>query len=252
MIEKVEQCVLSISKWNTCKTSNIKFFLIFITCIGISNLVQAQCLPAPVITCATGTPSVVFTEDFESGLGSFTGDPQWTLSMAGTPSFGTGPLAPQCGNGYVFAEQSNTTLPILTSSVIDLSNAVEANMTFAYHFVNASGSNTFDLEVSSDNGLTWSMLMEFNDGTPPSQTDGFVSTTVTLPIGNPIMVRFVGVENLGFNDFAIDDISIQTCEAPEVMPVPTMSEWGLMIYGLLVLNMGVVFLYRREGEVAVA
>jgi len=28
--------------------------------------------------------------------------------------------------------------------------------------------------------------------------------------------------------------------------VPTMSEWGLMIFGLLILNLSVVFLYRRE------
>lgn len=29
-------------------------------------------------------------------------------------------------------------------------------------------------------------------------------------------------------------------------PIPTMSEWGLMIFGLLVLNLGVIFLRRRE------
>ena len=28
--------------------------------------------------------------------------------------------------------------------------------------------------------------------------------------------------------------------------IPTMSEWGLMIFGLLILNMSVVFLRRRE------
>jgi len=28
--------------------------------------------------------------------------------------------------------------------------------------------------------------------------------------------------------------------------IPTMSEWGLMIFALLVLNLGVIFLYRRE------
>jgi len=28
-------------------------------------------------------------------------------------------------------------------------------------------------------------------------------------------------------------------------PIPTMSEWGLIIFGLLILNLGVIFLYRR-------
>ena len=29
-------------------------------------------------------------------------------------------------------------------------------------------------------------------------------------------------------------------------PIPTMSEWGLMIFGLLVLNISVLFLYKQE------
>lgn len=31
-----------------------------------------------------------------------------------------------------------------------------------------------------------------------------------------------------------------------IPPIPTMSEWGLMIFGLLVLNLGMVLVYRRE------
>lgn len=29
-------------------------------------------------------------------------------------------------------------------------------------------------------------------------------------------------------------------------PVPTMSQWGLLIFGLLVLNLGIVFIYKKE------
>ena len=31
-----------------------------------------------------------------------------------------------------------------------------------------------------------------------------------------------------------------------VEPIPTMSQWGLIIFGLLILNLGLVFLYRKE------
>lgn len=36
----------------------------------------------------------------------------------------------------------------------------------------------------------------------------------------------------------------QACLPPE--PIPTMSQWGLIIFGLLLLNLGVVFVQRRE------
>lgn len=35
-----------------------------------------------------------------------------------------------------------------------------------------------------------------------------------------------------------------TCIVPD--PVPTMNEWGLLIFGLLLLNLGLIFVYRKE------
>lgn len=56
------------------------------------------------------------------------------------------------------------------------------------------------------------------------------------------------VRNNGSNDVQMYKI---TCTATDCTPVPTMSQWGLMIFGLLILNMGVIFLYRREEIMAV-
>lgn len=36
------------------------------------------------------------------------------------------------------------------------------------------------------------------------------------------------------------------CNTPAAAPIPTMNEWGLMIFGLLVLNLSVFFVQRRE------
>ena len=34
--------------------------------------------------------------------------------------------------------------------------------------------------------------------------------------------------------------------APQQAPIPTMSQWGLLIFGLLIINMSVVFVQRKE------
>ena len=34
--------------------------------------------------------------------------------------------------------------------------------------------------------------------------------------------------------------------APQQAPIPTMSQWGLLIFGLLIMNMSVVFVQRKE------
>ena len=44
--------------------------------------------------------------------------------------------------------------------------------------------------------------------------------------------------------FTTDSCSV--CVATE--PIPTMSEWGLMIFGLLMLNLGLMFIYRKEAH----
>lgn len=46
--------------------------------------------------------------------------------------------------------------------------------------------------------------------------------------------------------FPISVCSASSCVTTTVAPIPTMSEWGLLIFGLLVLNLGVIFLYKRE------
>ncbi len=39
---------------------------------------------------------------------------------------------------------------------------------------------------------------------------------------------------------------VDDCQILE--PIPTMSEWGLMIFGLLMLNLGLMFIYRKEED----
>ena len=55
------------------------------------------------------------------------------------------------------------------------------------------------------------------------------------------MVRFTATDSCGRISF----IDLEIVASP-LSPIPTMSQWGLLIFGLLVLNLGVSFVYRQE------
>jgi len=48
------------------------------------------------------------------------------------------------------------------------------------------------------------------------------------------------------NPTTIDDIIQTDCSCSGTANIPTMSQWGLIIFGLLTMNLGVVFLRRKE------
>ncbi len=50
--------------------------------------------------------------------------------------------------------------------------------------------------------------------------------------------------NDGGGHYGINIQRIQNIE--EIEPIPTMSEWGLLIFGLIIMNLGVFFVQRRE------
>ena len=71
------------------------------------------------------------------------------------------------------------------------------------------------------------------------------SSTFNNPIG--ITVDIDG--NLLISDFSNNMIrKIEDCilEPPTPTPIPTMNQWGLMIFGLLLINLGVFFVHRKE------
>lgn len=54
---------------------------------------------------------------------------------------------------------------------------------------------------------------------------------------------------IGFDDFIFTEGTAVVAPPAPVEPIPTMSEWGLMIFGLLVLNLGVMFVYKKQNAV---
>jgi len=83
---------------------------------------------------------------------------------------------------------------------------------------------------------------------------GFVGT---LNLGGPGGISFIDASNIsslpievgvdgGGTESTGSMMFCYTLPQAAENPIPTMSQWGLMIFGLLIINLGVVFLRRKE------
>ena len=134
-----------------------------------------------------GSPSVIFSDDFESGLGN------WTVTGNGAPSFTIKNNATYTDGGFFASDGSNTTNyvsvnddadcgaanpgcnygneRIAMSTSLDLSSYSEATLTFDYVHDNQYVAAEFAaVDVSVDNGATWTQLELINpvDAAPSS------------------------------------------------------------------------------------
>jgi len=48
------------------------------------------------------------------------------------------------------------------------------------------------------------------------------------------------------NQVLVHRLNISNTPTIDTAPIPTMSEWGLLVFSLLVLNLGVFFIYKKE------
>lgn len=115
-----------------------------------------------------------------------------------------------------------------------------------------------DLEITIDfhtpfvirNGQTYTWFLINPEDNGRSHDDIYLKYTATDPgvggVGivphssssSSLIGTSAGRMNIFFN-FAINHNTV-------LAPIPTMSQWGLVIFGLLILNLGVVFLYQQE------
>ncbi len=118
--------------------------------------------------CSATVSNYPDTESFESSFGDWSQSTQdnidWIRDASGTPSSNTGPSAAVDGNTYVYVEASGngTGYPskraILYSPCYDLSGQNDATFNFSYHMYGAADMGSIDLEVSTDDGATWSSI----------------------------------------------------------------------------------------------
>ncbi len=89
-------------------------------------------------------------------------------------------------------------------------------------------------------------------GAPPSLTTGPAGATFTETSPGVYILNFHHSAGVGYDaTFANglgDTLSIDNVCAGCTEPVPTLSEWGLIIFGLLMLNLATIFVLRRKDE----
>ncbi|WP_248413692.1 T9SS-dependent choice-of-anchor J family protein [Psychroserpens algicola] len=168
--------------------------------------------------CANGITSFPYTEGFENTLGGWSqssaDDIDWTVDANGTPSSGTGPTSASQGSYYVFVEASAnlTKQAILNSPCFNLSSLSDATFSFKYHQLGSTDSGTIDLEVSDDNGASWTSIWNSSGNIG----DSWQSASVNLSsyVGGSVQLRFNRITgNTWKADIAIDDVSLSTSKS---------------------------------------
>jgi len=177
----------------------------------------------PSSGCSGGISSYPYTESFENTLGAWTqssaDDIDWTVDSGGTPSSGTGPSSGSAGTYYVYVEASGngTGYPnkraILNSPCFDLSGMTSPIFDFDYHMYGASDMGTIDLEVSNDDGGTWTSIWAESG----NKGNSWQSASIDLSgyAGGTVQLRFN--RNVGSTwqaDIAIDNINLSEPVAP--------------------------------------
>ncbi len=177
-------------------------------------------------TCGTSITSFPYNEGFETGLGNWTQDTgddrNWTRTNVRTPSDFTGPDSAHEGSWYMFTEGSNPNFNSvfnLVSPCFDLTSELAADFSFYYHMYGGD-MGTLDVEVSTDNGLTYSAPVWTQSGeVQTGESDAWIQANIDLSayLGQIIRIRFNGTTGFDYeSDMAIDDISLTTSPSPEI------------------------------------
>jgi len=175
------------------------------------------------ISCTTGNPGIMYSEDAENGQGLWTGNFVtsgfgWTLNSGPTGSVGTGPNAAHSGSNYLYFETSGSAWPMngaIVSPMIDLSNVSgDAELSFWIHAYGAD-IGTLNVGVSNDSatGLFTNVFSSIGQ-IQTANADSFINVGVNLAnyIGQNIYLEFDYTSGASFaGDIAIDLIEINSC-----------------------------------------
>ncbi|WP_299332600.1 immunoglobulin-like domain-containing protein [uncultured Psychroserpens sp.] len=171
----------------------------------------------PSSGCSGGISTFPYSEGFENTLGGWSqssaDDINWTVDANGTPSNGTGPSSAAQGSFYVYVEASGngTGYPnkraILNSPCFNLSGLTEATFSFKYHQFGSSNMGSIDLEISDDDGASWTSIWNSTG----NQGNQWLTANVNLDayVGGSVQLRFNRITGSTWQaDIAIDDISL--------------------------------------------
>ena len=183
----------------------------------------------PANGCSGGISTFPYSESFENTLGAWTqssgDDLDWTINSGGTQSNNTGPSTAFDGSYYIYVEASgnNTGYPnkqaVINSPCFDLSSLSEATFSFSYHMYGSSDMGTIDLEISNDDGASWTNIWSQSG----NQGDSWQHVEIDLNayVGSGVQLRFDRVTGGTWQaDIAIDNVSLYE-------PVPPTCDDGI-------------------------
>ncbi len=163
--------------------------------------------------CSDEITSFPYSEGFENTFGAWTqsssNDIDWIVDADGTPSSGTGPTSATQGIHYVYVEASGalTKHAILNSPCFNLSGLSGANFSFKYHQYGSDDMGSIDLEVSDDNGASWTSIWDSTGNLGNTWLTADVD--LSAYVGGNVKLRFNRIiGNTWQGDFAIDDVSL--------------------------------------------
>ncbi|WP_422106728.1 immunoglobulin-like domain-containing protein [Winogradskyella sp.] len=177
----------------------------------------------PSSGCSGGISTYPYTEGFEGSIGAWTqstaDDLNWLVNSGITQSNNTGPSSAVEGSSYIYVEASinGTGYPdkraIITSPCFDLGGLTNPEFSFQYHMFGAADMGSIDLEISDDDGSTWTSIWN------QTGNQGNQWLTVNLDLsayaGGNVQVRFNRfVGSTWQADIAIDDVQLLEPAAP--------------------------------------
>ena len=215
-----------------------------------AEVIRTVTVIEPSNGCSGGISTFPYSESFENTLGDWTqssnDDIDWTINTNGTPSSNTGPSNAADGTYYVYVEASSPNYPsrraILNSPCFDLNGVSSASFGFMYHMFGAADMGTIDLEISEDDGATWTSIWSQSG----NQGNQWLNVSVNLDAytGKGVQLRFNRfVGSTWQADIAIDDVSLTTSGPDTVPPVIT-------LIGSSSINLNVGETYTEQGATA--
>ena len=167
--------------------------------------------------CTGGITTFPYSESFENTLGAWSqgsgDDFNWATRSGTTPSSNTGPSSADSGSYYIYMESSSpnysTKRAILNSPCFDLSAASQATFEFKYHMYGTSAMGSLALELSDNNGASWTSIWSASG----NQGNSWLTASVDLAayVGGSIQLRLNGITGTTWQgDMAVDAINLST------------------------------------------